>query len=196
MGRAGVTTDSAPSTTEPNAPRGRRWRGYVFLGMSVDGFIARSDGDLDWLTSRGETAGDAGYTPFMAQIDHLVVGRATYETVRAFGSWPYEGKQVLVLSRSLDDGADPRVRVLRSLDDAVAALDQAPAHHVYVDGGRTIASFLAAGLIDDLTLTRVPVLIGEGVTPFGALPHDADLLHLSTDVLPGGLVQSRYRVVR
>jgi len=196
MGRAGVTTDSAPSSTEPRAPRGRRWRGYVFLGMSVDGFMARPDGDLDWLTSRGETAGDAGYTPFMAQVDHLVVGRATYETVRAFGSWPYEGKQVLVLSRSLDDGADPRVRVLRSLDDAVAALDQAPAHHVYVDGGRTVASFLAAGLIDDLTLTRVPVLIGEGLTPFGALPHDADLLHLSTDVLPGGLVQSRYRVVR
>ena len=191
-----MTGDSAPSSTESGAPQGRRWRGYVFLGMSVDGFIARSDGDLEWLTSRGEAAGDAGYTPFMAQIDHLVVGRATYETVRAFASWPYEGKQVLVLSRTLDDGADPRVRVLRSLDDAVAALDRAPAHHVYVDGGRTVASFLAAGLIDDLTLTRVPVLIGDGITPFGALPHDADLLHLSTEVLPGGLVQSRYRVVR
>lgn len=195
MDRTGVTGESSPSSTEAGAPRGRRWRGYIFLGMSVDGFIARTDGDLEWLTSRGEIAGDAGYTPFMAQIDHLVVGRATYDTVRTFDSWPYEGKRVLVLSRTLDDGADPRVRVLRSLDDAVAALDDAPAHHVYVDGGRTVASFLAAGLIDEFTLTRVPVLIGEGVSPFGALPHDADLLHLSTDVLPGGLVQSRYRVV-
>lgn len=172
----------------------RAWEGHVFLGMSVDGFITRPDGDLTWLTSRGEVAGDAGYTPFFGQVDHVVTGRVTYETVLGFDAWPYEGKRVLVLSRTLTDH-DPRVTVVRSPEDARRILDDDGARHVYVDGGQVVRAFLAAGWVDHLTLTRVPVLIGSGISPFGPLPADLDLRHVETTTLPGGSVQSRYRVV-
>lgn len=171
----------------------RRWSGHVFIGMSVDGFIARTNGDLEWLTSRGEAAGDAGYGAFIAEIDHLVIGRVTYQTVLSFGAWPYEGMRVLVLSRALAED-DPRVRVVRSVADACRVLDDDGAQRVYVDGGQVIQAFLAADLIDDLTLTSVPVLIGDGVHAFGPLPHDVALRHLETRTLDGGLVQSRYGV--
>ncbi len=172
----------------------RTWTGHVFVGMSVDGFIARPGGQLEWLTSRGEAAGDAGFTSFTARMDHVVMGRVTYETVVGFDTWPYEGMTVVVLSATLDGAQDPRIRVVPSVDEARRALDDARARHVYVDGGRVIRSFLAVGLVDELVLTSVPVLIGRGISPFGPLPHDVDLTHEDTCTLPGGLVQSRYRV--
>lgn len=169
----------------------------VFLGLSVDGFIARPDGDLDWLTSRGEAAGDAGFTPFVRSVDALLMGRGTYDAIAGMGDWPYLGRPVHVLSRTLQDGADARVTAVhRSLDDAVAALVAAGHRRVYVDGGRTVRAFLAAGLVTELTLSRVPVLIGAGPSLFGPLPGDVDLEHVRTEVLGGGMVQTTYRVLR
>jgi dihydrofolate reductase len=172
----------------------RRWQGHVFIGVSVDGFIARPDGDVSWLEEKGRGAGDNGFGAFMDRVDHVLLGRVTYETVAGFGVWPYAGKQVLVLSRHLAAG-DGRVRVVRSVDEAVALFDEG-ARNAYVDGGQVIRTFLAAGLVDELTLTAVPVLIGDGIRPFGPLPADLDLTHVSTEVLGEGLVQSRYRVRR
>ncbi len=179
--------------------------GSVFLGMSVDGFIARPDGDLGWLTGgdaggggvgdngAGE-GGDFGFAEFVAGIDALVMGRSTYEVIAPFDEWPYQGRPVHVVSTTLEAGADARITVHRSLDDAVAALTSAGYRRVYVDGGRLVHTFLTAGLVGELTLSRVPVLIGEGHTPFGPLPADVLLEHVRTRTFPGGMVQTTYRV--
>jgi dihydrofolate reductase len=176
--------------------------GHVFLGMSVDGFIARLDGDITWLTGGaaenegpddGE-GGDFGFSEFVSGIDALVMGRGTYDVIAPFGEWPYQGRPVHVLSTTLTPGDDPRITVHRSYDDAVAALTAAGYRRVYVDGGRTVHQFLRAGLIADLTLSRVPVLIGTGHTPFGELEKDVLLEHVATRTFPGGMVQTTYRV--
>ncbi len=177
--------------------------GAVFLGMSVDGFIARLDHDLSWLTGGdaggppddGE-GGDFGFGEFVSGIDALVMGRSTYEVIAPMSEWPYQGKPVHVLSTTLEPGADPRIVVHRSFAEGVQALNAAGYRRVYVDGGRTAHEFLAAGLVGELTLSRVPVLIGTGHTPFGELPADIPLEHERTRVLAGGMVQSTYRVRR
>jgi dihydrofolate reductase len=176
--------------------------GSVFLGMSVDGFIARLDGDIGWLTDGADAGGapddgdggDFGFGEFVSGIDALVMGRSTYEVIAPLDEWPYQGKPVHVLSTTLTPGDDPRITVHRSFDHAVAALTAAGYRRVYVDGGRTVHAFLRAGLIADLTLSRVPVLIGTGHTPFGELAADIPLEHARTREFPGGMVQSTYRV--
>ena len=177
--------------------------GSVFLGMSVDGFIARLDGDISWLDGGNEggapddgAGGDFGFGEFVAGIDALVMGRSTYEFIKPFAEWPYQGKPVHVLSTTLPVGADPRITVQRSFEDAVAAIQAAGYRRVYVDGGRTVHTFLRAGLITDLTLSRVPVLIGTGHTPFGELAADIRLEHVHTQTYAGGMVQTTYRVAR
>jgi dihydrofolate reductase len=176
--------------------------GHVFLGMSVDGFIARLDGDIEWLTGGADAnagpddgaGGDFGFTEFVSGIDALVMGRATYDVIAPFGEWPYQGRPVHVLSTTLTPGTDPRITVHRSFDEALAAVSAAGYQRVYVDGGRTVHQFLRAGLIADLTLSRVPILIGTGHTPFGELAADIPLEHVRTQTFPGGMVQSTYRV--
>lgn len=181
--------------------------GSVFLGMSVDGFVARLDGTLSFLDADGGgpggsgddgdgEGGDFGFAEFVSGIDAVVMGRSTYEFIEPFAEWPYQGKPVHVLSTTLEPGADRRITVHRSLDEAVSALAAAGARRAYVDGGRTVHAFLRAGLIDDLTLSRVPVLIGTGLTPFGDLAADIRLEHVRTRTFPGGMVQSTYRVRR
>ena len=183
----------------------------VYLGMSVDGFIARLDGDLSWLTGQsaepgtddggpapapedGE-GGDFGFGEFVRGVDAVLMGRSTYAFIAPFTDWPYEGRPVHVLSTTLAEGADRRITVHRSFEDAVRALSAAGYRRVYVDGGRTVHAFLTAGLVGELTLSRVPVLIGAGLTPFGPLPHDLKLEHVGTRAFPGGMVQSTYRVL-
>jgi dihydrofolate reductase len=176
----------------------RQWSGHVFIGMSVDGMIARANDDLDWLT--GGAAGEAddpnesGFNEFMASVDHMVMGRSTYDIVLSFGEWFYGDTPVFVLSTTLQTD-DPRIRIVRSLDEATAMLDDDGARNVYVDGGRTVRTFLAAGLIRTLTLTRVPVLIGEGKPLFGALPADVRLQLDDVKSFKGGAGQTRYTVL-
>ncbi len=170
----------------------------VFVGTSLDGFIARPDGALDFLPEGG--GGPHGYEEFMAGIDALVIGRNTFETVLAFPQWPYGDKRVVVLSsRPLDFSAVRGGRVERmsgAPGEIVAKLAESGAHNLYIDGGLTIQGFLRAGLIERLIVTRVPVLIGAGIPLFGALPQDLRLEHVSTRSFASGLVQSEYRVLR
>ena len=171
-------------------------KGCVFIGMSVDGYIAGTDDDLSWLMSRGEAAGDAGFTDFLGSVDALLMGRRTFEVVAGFdGPWHYGDTPVHVVSTTMAADAHPRLTAVhRSLDDAAAALTKLG--RVYLDGGQLVQSALRAGLVDELTLSRVPVLIGRGVPLFGALEADVDLEHVGTRTLGGGMVQSRYRVRR
>jgi dihydrofolate reductase len=168
----------------------------VFVGTSVDGFIARPNGDLDFLPEGGGEP--HGYDEFMASVDALVIGRKTYETVLAFEAWPYGDKRVVVLSSRPIDLSAAGKGVVEQMDgppaEIVAQLAASGAHNLYVDGGKTIQGFLRAGLIQRLIITRVPVLIGDGVPLFGTLPQDIRLRHIMTRHFPSGLVQSEYRI--
>jgi dihydrofolate reductase len=168
----------------------------VFVGASVDGFIARRNGDLDWLPEGGGEP--HGYDEFMASVDAIVIGRKTFETVLTFGAWPYGDKRVVVLSSRPIDLAGVRGGVVEQMAgppaEIVAQLAASGARHLYVDGGITIQGFLRAGLVRRLIITRVPVLIGDGVPLFGTLPRDVRLRHVATRHYPSGLVQSEYHL--
>jgi len=167
----------------------------VFVGVSLDGFIARSDGSLDFLPPGGGEP--HGYDEFMATVDALVIGRKTFETVLSFDRWPYDEKPVFVLSTGPLAPSPPGAVVERMSGDPAHILSQCAARgvrHIYVDGGVTIQRFLLAGLIQRLIITRVPVLIGTGIPLFGALQRDIPLKHIATRQYPSGLVQSEYLV--
>jgi len=170
-------------------------RASTFIGTSLDGFIARPNGDLDFLPPGGGEP--HGYEEFMASVDALVIGRNTYETVLAFASWPYGDKPVFVLSTHPLDPA-PAGAVVEHMSgepsEIVSQLAARGIQHIYVDGGITIQRFLRAGLIQRLIITRVPVLIGQGIPLFGALPKDITLTHIATRHYSSGLVQSEYVV--
>jgi dihydrofolate reductase len=168
----------------------------VFVGTSLDGFIARPNGDFDFLPPDGGE--EHGYNEFIASVDAIVMGRHTYETVLTLGSWPYGKKRVVVLSnRPLDlsvTSGSAIEQMAGAPEQIVSQLAARGIQHIYVDGGITIQRFLRAGLIQRLTITRVPVLIGEGIPLFGSLPHDVHLRHIATRHYPSGLVSSEYHV--
>src|SRR6266513_32475 len=167
----------------------------VFIGTSVDGFIARPNGELDFLPPGGGEP--HGYDEFMATVDALVIGRKTFETVLTFDTWPYGEKLVFVLS-SRPLAAAPHGAMIERMSgppaDIVSQLAARGIRHAYVDGGITIQRFLQAGLIQRLIITRVPVLIGGGIPLFGAVERDIPLKHVATRQYASGLVQSEYVV--
>ena len=168
----------------------------VFVGTSVDGFIARPNGDLDFLPPGGGEP--HGYTEFIATVDAIVIGRKTFETVLAMKDWPYGDKRVVVLSsRPIDMSKAGGVveHMSGTPAEIVSRLAASGAHHLYIDGGITIQRFLRVGLVQRLVITRVPVLIGDGIPLFGPLPHDVRLRHVATRHYPSGLVQSEYEFV-
>ena len=168
----------------------------VFIGTSLDGFIARPNGDLDFLPPDGGEP--HGYSEFIASVDAIVIGRKTFETVLAMSPWPYGNKHVVVLSsKPLDLSAVVGGAVEQMSgppSEIVSRLAASGAQHLYVDGGITIQRFLRAGLIQRLIITRVPVLIGDGIPLFGTLTRDIRLRHIATRHYPSGLVSSEYQV--
>ena len=170
-------------------------RASVFIGTSLDGFIARANGNFDFLPAEPE---EHGYEAFIASVDALVIGRGTFETVLAFPTWPYGDKRVVVLSSRPLDLSKVRGGVVDQLSgeprDIVAKLDAQGVKHAYIDGGITIQRFLRAGLIQRLIITRVPVLIGTGRPLFGPLDADLKVRHVATRSYASGLVQSEYAI--
>lgn len=173
----------------------------VYIATSLDGFIARSNGDLDWLDEanamvpEGE---DCGFGAFMRSVDTLLMGRKTYEKVLSFGVWPYGDTPVVVLSRN-------QMSFPNHLPDTVSHSSESPVDllnrlagegvkHVYVDGGQTIQGFLTEGLVDEITITTIPIIIGEGILLFGSVKNDIHLAHITTTTFDFGFVQSTYCV--
>jgi dihydrofolate reductase len=173
----------------------------VFIATSLDGFIAREDGAIDWLEAANATVPpgeDCGYAAFAASVDGLVMGRHSFETVLGFAPWPYGDKRLVVLSRG-------PVAIPEALAGTVTASSEAPealverlgaegVRHVYVDGGITIQRFMAAGLVDEITVTLIPILLGAGRPLFGPLPGDRNLTLLGSRQYDFGFVQLHYRV--
>jgi dihydrofolate reductase len=170
----------------------------VFVGTSLDGFIARPDGTFDFLTQGSDGDGASnGFNEFFATVDAVLMGRNTYEVVIPFAEWPYGVTPVFVLTtRPLP--SPPAGAVVEAVSgapaDVLSLLEGRGFEHVYVDGGATIQQFLRAGLIDRLVITRVPVLVGSGIPLFGAVDSDIRLAHVATRELRGGAVQSEYEI--
>jgi len=174
----------------------------VFVATSLDGYIARSDGSLDWLHEANKhvpPGEDCGYRKFMADVDILVMGRNTFEQVLTFDAWPYSSTPVVVLSHrnvTLPSQLSSRVSVSGESPSAlVKRLSTQGVRKIYVDGALTIQGFLADGLIDDLTITVIPILLGTGKPLFAQLGADVRLEHVQTIIFDFGFVQSRYRVI-
>ena len=168
----------------------------VFIATSLDGFIARPNGDLDWLDRANATVPegeDCGYQAFMDTVDILVMGRHTYEKVRTFGAWPYEKPVVVLSSNPIDIHPDiDATHSCESPQTLHARLSAEGAKRLYIDGGNTIQRFLAAGLITALTITLIPILLGEGIPLFGPQTEDIALTHQETLSYPFGFVQLKY----
>ncbi|HCR2016367.1 dihydrofolate reductase family protein [Enterobacter asburiae] len=173
---------------------------HVFIAVSLDGYIARQNDDIDWLLQRDDPTEDHGYETFIADKEWIVMGRGSYEKVLTFDAWPYD-RPVLVLSRQLAGTPVPEAlkgKVQFSCRTPKEVLDDLAAqnvHRVYLDGGRVIQSFLREGLVADMVITTVPVLLGAGKPLFGTLPQDIDLTLVSSRSFPSGLVQSYYRLM-
>ncbi len=173
---------------------------HVFIAVSLDGYIARQDGDIDWLLQRDDPTEDHGYTAFIADKEWIVMGRGSYEKVLTFKEWPYD-RPVLVLSRQLADTPVPealkgKVQFSRlTPKDVLNDLTGQNVQRVYLDGGQVIQSFLREGLVADMVITTVPVLLGSGKPLLGSLSRDINLTLLSSRSFPSGLVQSHYRLM-
>ncbi len=169
----------------------------IFVGTSLDGFIAREDHSLDWLPIPDPD--EHGFTAFLASVDAVVMGRNTFEVVLRHPEWPYPKPVVVLTTRPWTRGlpAGAAVEFMAGTPpEIVARLAARGMRHLYVDGGLTIQRFLAAGLIDRMVITRVPMLIGRGIPLFGPIGRDVALEHMGTRTHPGGLVTSEYRVLR
>ncbi|MHB2264867.1 dihydrofolate reductase family protein [Aliihoeflea sp. PC F10.4] len=174
---------------------------HIFIATSLDGFIARENGEIDWLLKHDQAGEDHGYDDFISDIDVIVMGRGTYESVRSMGDWFYT-RPVLVLSARLAREEVPlalkdKVRFSDgSPERAMAMLQSEGVKRAYVDGGRVIRSFLERDMISDMVITRVPILLGTGRPLFGGCQRDLPLAHKGTRSFPSGLVQSRYEVLK
>ncbi|GAB1419963.1 dihydrofolate reductase family protein [Anaerolineales bacterium] len=180
--------------------RDRPLKVSVFMALSLDGFIARPDGDVAWLEEgmplpEGD---DAGYADFFKTVDVLVMGRGSFEKVLAFDPWPYGDKPVIVMSKSLTEIPENLSHSVTLYEGGIhSLLENLPEiySHIYLDGGQLVQSFLREGLIDEMTLTTIPILIGKGIPLFGHLDHDIHLKHLSSRYWDNGFVQTVYQVL-
>ena len=170
---------------------------YVYIATSLDGFIATPDGGIEWLDEiPNPDQSDFGYSEFMTRVDAIVMGRNSFEKVLTFGTWPYE-KPVFVLSSTLKQVPDNLVDTVeivsgKDLKTLVEQLDKRGYHHLYIDGGRTVQSFLAEDLIDELIITRVPIVLGNGIPLFGSLTRALRFKHQKTEIFNNMLVKSAY----
>ena len=169
---------------------------YVYIATSLDGFIATSDGRLDWLEKiPNPSQSDYGYGEFIKSIDAIVMGRKTFEKVLTFGQWVYD-KPVFILSNSLTNLPEPIrefAEIIRGdIKEIITQLNQKGYKNLYIDGGRVIQSFLQEDLIDEIIITLVPILLGKGVPLFGKLEQHLQFRHKTTEIYDHTLVKSHY----
>lgn len=171
-----------------------RARCSIFIAASLDGFIARPDGRIDWLAAVERPGEDYGYAEFFEAVDTLVIGRKTYDAALGFERWPYSGKRCVVMTRTK---LTARHGEMFCEGDAVTLVDRLTgegSRRIYVDGGSVIQQFIAAGLVSDLVISLVPVLLGDGIPLFARIGRDVRLELTDCRSFASGLVQLCYRV--
>ena len=180
----------------------------VYIATSVDGFIARTNGSVDWLDTYGNQEADMGddadmgFNNFIESIDCMIMGRGCMEAISGFNlspeQWPYRDARVIVLSKTLTNAPenvkDHVEMYAGDVQELVETLEREGFQHAYVDGGKTIQSFLNLQLITDMTLTQIPVLLGDGISLFGQTNQDIRLEKPEAKVFPNELVQVHYEV--
>lgn len=168
----------------------------VYIATSLDGYIARKDGNLDWLMEiPNPEKSDFGFSDFMQRIDGIIMGRNTFDLVLKFGQWPYT-KPVFVLSKTMKDipvGLMDKAELIQGeLNTIIEVLKNKGFENLYIDGGKTIQSFLKQDLIDELIITRIPIILGSGIPLFEEMDSELNLEHVETEILSNALVKSRY----
>lgn len=172
----------------------------AYIATSLDGYIARPNGDINWLMEADDSGGkeDYGYKEFSDSVDCMIIGRNTMDIVMGFPEWPYEGKRVVVLSNTLKEVPSQLQYKAElysgSLTELVTKLKNDECKRLYIDGGKTIQSFINEKLITDITITKIPVLLGDGISLFGKTEHDIKLKHIETKSYASGFVKSTYNV--
>jgi dihydrofolate reductase len=170
----------------------------VYIATSLDGFIARKNGGLDWLPPGNDGGEDYGYAEFMSTVDHIVMGRNTFEKVLTFGEWSYNKKVIVLTSRDLtlpSELADKVETLHLSPRELIHEMDIRGTKGIYLDGGVTIQRFLREGLVDEMTITTIPILIGEGLPLFGSVSKDIKLELINSKSFKNGFVQSCYKIL-
>ena len=171
-------------------------KNIVYIAASLDGYIATPDGGVDWLHEiPNPDQNDYGWSEFIGGIDAIIMGRNTYEKVLSFGKWPYE-KPVFVASETLNEiqaQLEGKVNLVKGHpSELVAELNRKGYHNLYIDGGKTLQGFLADDLIDELIITHIPVLLGDGYPLFGKLAKPLKFQHTKTEIYNDSLVKSYY----
>ena len=173
----------------------------VFIASSLDGYIARENGDIDWLmkfNTKIPDGEDCGYSEFMKSIDILVLGRNTFNKVLEFGEWSYKDKKVIVMTRShviIPENIQNCVSIFSdSPVELVKMLKNSKIKGIYIDGGLIIQSFIQENLIDDITITMIPILIGGGKSLFGSIKDDIQLSLIDVKQYDFGAVQLKYQL--
>lgn len=177
------------STSTPS----RRPHVSVFIASSLDGFIARSDGSLDWLEAVQTEDEDYNYQAFFDSVDTLLMGRKTYDVALTFETWPFASKRCLVLTQRPKGAKHNEEFISGQPQELLERLGAQGVKRIYLDGGSVIRQFLEMGLVDELTLSVVPVLLGDGIPLFMAGGREQRLILDSSRSWPTGLAQLRYR---
>jgi len=174
-------------------------RTSAYIGTSLDGFIARQDGEIDWLIQFDNSEINQSYSEFISGIDAIVIGRGTYEKVLTFPNWPYQLKVFVLSSRikQIPDSLKDKATVFAMTPKEVLIyLSENGYSSIYVDGGKVIQSFLKENLLDEIIITRVPLLIGNGIPLFGELNQDIAFEHIKTNIFSSGLIKSHYKRIQ
>lgn len=181
---------SSFTTTTTNRPKVS-----IYIATSIDGYIARKDGGLDWLDQVGGFDEDYGFKKLLGNIDALIIGRKTYEVATTVPD-PYPGKRVVVLSNSLNSVRNDMELYQGDLTDLLTKLHKDGIKHVWIDGGMTISQFLSSQMVDTMTLSIIPVILGSGIPLFNVIDKEIHCRAISSQTYPSGLVQLRYEIVQ
>ena len=170
---------------------------YVYIATSIDGYIAKKDGDISWLMEVPNSEGnDFGYSKFIEKIDAIIMGRKTFEKVLTFGDWVYS-KKVFVLSNTLSQVPEKLLGKVEfkkgEVENIIEELNKKGYKNLYIDGGKTIQSFLKKDLIDEMIITRIPIILGNGISLFGEMEKEIKFDHIETEVLCDFLVKTTYQ---
>jgi len=168
----------------------------IYIATSIDGYIARNDGNLDWLHYGHVGDEDYGFKNFTNSIDALILGRNTYQVVSGFEEWPYKGKRVIVLSHTLKEVRKEAELFCGQLPELLAKLHSENIKHVWVDGGITASKFLEAGLVDELTISIIAMVLGSGIPLFSVMNREHKCQLVSSQSYPSGLVQLKYVIIK